>query len=106
MMNRQVKYIIGKSQIQGNGVIATKNINQWEAIDIGIDYWLIFIPYVTQHFGSLINHSRNANTYLSYINGKYYVVANKHIRRGDEITINYDHCPWFIEGSKPWYKNR
>ena len=105
-MNQQVKYRIGKSNIQGQGVIATQNIKPGEIIGIGIDYWLYFIPYVTRYFGSWMNHSRNSNTQLLYLNNKYYVVAQKLIKKGEEITINYDYCPWFIEGSKPWYKNR
>ena len=103
-MLRAVKYKIGASQIHGSGVIATDNINKGEMIDVGIDYWLFFLPYVTSYFGSWINHCRNANTQLLYINNKYYIVAIRSINKGSEITVNYDITPWYICGSRSWYK--
>jgi SET domain-containing protein len=103
-MQRQ-KYLIGKSKIHGLGVIAKTNIGEKEIIDVGIDFWVGLFPYVTPDFGSYINHCRNANTKLIYLNNKYYVFSLKKINRGEEITINYDYCPWFIAGSKHWYKD-
>ena len=102
-MSGRMKYHIGSSKIHGNGVIANQNINRGEIIDVGIDYWLNFFPYVTSHFGSWINHCYNANTKLVYVNNKYYIVAQYPIKKGNEITVNYDQTPWYIAGSRPWY---
>ena len=103
-MLRPIKYKISASHIQGSGVIATDYINKGEIIDVGIDYWFYLFPYVTSYCGSWINHCRNANTQLLYINNKYYIVAIRPINKGSEITVNYDTTPWYIDGSRPWYK--
>lgn len=98
------KYSIGKSQIHGVGIISARPIKVNERIDVGIDYYFLLFPYVTEGFGSLINHSHKPNTTLIYEHNKYYVVATANIQKGEEITINYDKCPWFIMRSMPWYK--
>jgi len=98
------KYQIGPSKIHGKGVIALYTINKGEVIDKGIDYWLGFIPHITPDFGSWLNHSNHANTSLNYITDGYYVVATQNIRKGEEITVNYNQAPWYIDGAKPWYK--
>jgi len=100
--NNQKKYTLGKSKIQGSGIIATFPIKENEVIDIGIDYWLGLIPYVTQ-FGSWLNHCDNANTQLVYF-GKYYIVTKRPIKKGEELTVNYDTAPWYVERSRSWYK--
>ena len=98
------KYKIGSSIIHGQGVIAAHDIRAGDIIDIGIDYHYGLFPYVTPYFGSWLNHCQHANSKLAYLLNKYYVMAIIDIRRGTEITINYDHTPWYIEGSKPKYK--
>lgn len=98
-----VNYIIKKSNIEGNGIFTTNKIIKNTEIDIGIDFKLYFIPIITSHFGSWINHSYHPNTYLKYTNGKYYVVANTNIPKNTEITLNYNNTPWYIENARSYY---
>jgi SET domain-containing protein len=98
-----MKYTFRKSNIHGIGAFAKVNLDKNEPIDIGIDFILYFIPYVTE-FGSKINHNYTPNCRLEYIDGKWYVVAKDKIQRGTEITLNYSDTPWFILGPEPHYK--
>ena len=101
-----IMYRIGQSQIHGRGVIATRPMQAHQPIDMAIEYQLGFLPFVTYHFGSYINHSSTPNTYLRYVEqpAGYAVVTSKPIHQGEELTINYDQCPWYVMGSLPWYK--
>ena len=92
-------YYIAKSNIHGVGVMSNYNVLYNQIIDVGITYILGIIPQVTE-FGSYINHSFAPNCYLYYIDGQYYVVANRFIYRHEEITVDYDMCPYFIKGSE------
>lgn len=51
----------------------------------------------------MINHSGDPNAELSYSRGRYYLVANKGIPAGEEITMNYNETPPFIEKAKKYY---
>jgi SET domain-containing protein len=99
-------YRIDQSKIQGQGVIANRPIKVNQLIDMGIQYQYGFLPYVTPHFGSYINHSSNPNTRLLYLNQPHgHAVISLHpIRVNEEVTIDYNKCPWYIMGSLPWYK--
>ena len=95
-------YYIGRSNIEGFGVISNYEFQSNQIIDIGIDY-LWFIPIITPHFGSYINHSYTPNAHLVYLKGKYCVVASVPIRKNEEISLDYRMTPWFVEGPKYWY---
>lgn len=99
-----IRYYIDQSSIHGKGVFAKMYFHQDQPIDIGIDYHFGIIPFVTSNFGTMINHSWNANSYLYFDNGKYYVLAKHDIQPGDEITIDYRDTPWFILGPNPNFK--
>lgn len=96
------KYDIRNSKIHGKGVFAINDIEP-SAIHEGIVFkW--GIPQVTK-FGSMINHSYKPNTHLEKINGKYYLVNNKKINKGDEITVDYSNTPWYIQRPNPKWKS-
>lgn len=98
-------YYIDKSSIHGNGIFVNKDLNKNKPIDVGIDFGILgMIPYVTPSFGSLINHSYQPNTYLKWKNKKWYVVASRNIKKGEEITLDYNNTPWYIKGPEPNYK--
>jgi SET domain-containing protein len=105
-------FYIGRSTIHGKGVLAKQDIVKGTFIDSAIVIKSLLSELVnyeiTQHFGKYLNHSkRNANIVLKYKNRIFYAVANKHIKKDSEILIDYDGptIPFFIEGSKPHYKD-
>lgn len=104
-MNNKSKYKISKSNIHGMGVHANKNIRVNEVIGIAITFDYYIIPRITQDLGVWINHSYNPTSYLVYDknSSNYLLVSSKNMRRGDEITVNYNDTPWFIKKPEPWY---
>ena len=103
---KTVKYKIGKSRIQGEGIFAKDLIKKNELIDIAIIENNNRLGEITP-FGKKINHcSKKYNTILEKVGNSYYVIAIKNIKPGKEITISYDHetIPYYIERSKKFYK--
>jgi len=99
-------YYIADSQIQGQGVFLGRNFQSDEPIDLGIKFQLGIIPQVTPHFGSLINHSWEPNTYLKWDGqqGGHLVCAKKKLSKNAEITLDYRETPWYILGPKSTWK--
>ena len=96
-----------KSKIHGLGIFLKKKINKNKLIGLGIYYNFLNIPFVTEKFGSLINHSKDPNCFLKYdINKKVYnVYSLKLIKKNEEITLNYNDLPWFCCGPDPKWNN-
>lgn len=99
-----IMYYIGNSNIHGKGIFLSKKIKKDTPIDIGIGFQFFLLPYVTEMFGSLINHSYRANCYLKYTGGAYYVVSKVDIDRDSEITLDYRNTPWYISKPDPKWK--
>ena len=98
------KFYLSPSKIHGDGVYANKDLRKNEDIDIGIDFYLGgLLPFVTDHFGSWINHSYSPNCYLKYKSGKWYVVASKLIPKDQEVLLDYRKTPWYIAGPEAHY---
>jgi|SRR5579871_6305106 len=112
------KYYIDDSKIHGKGVMAAKNLSKDEIVDLGIGFNTFSLPYVTPEFGSFINHSYTPTTYLWYYDGidninktdqhdikdsGWYVRAIRNLKPGQEITLNYNNTPWYIEKALPHY---
>lgn len=101
------KYYIAKSSIHGKGLFSRTLVPKHHPIGIVVYYKWWFYPQIT-YMGSHINHSKsNYNSKLVYFNSKYYLVATRDIEPNEEILANYDgeDVPWFIDGSKPSYKD-
>jgi len=105
MSTSQKKYKIKKSNIHGKGVFPKNTIQKNETVGVGIYFNFLGIPQITTGFGSMINHSYKPSSRLVYSSKKkvYNVVANKTLSNQDEITVNYNKTPWFIDRPKPWY---
>lgn len=96
---------IAPSGIHGNGIFANRDIHKKHLIGVGIYYFFI-MPIITEDFGKWINHSYKPNSVVHYNekNNKYYIAAIKDIVKDEEITINYNHTPWFIKKAERHYK--
>jgi SET domain-containing protein len=104
------KYTIGSSNIHGQGVICTEQIQSGENIDLALSRNPSTNEIIiTPDFGQFINHKKESNTNLSLVHEDglevYYLVANKTINAKEEIVCNYDgeDIPSFIQGSYPHY---
>ena len=94
------KYIIAKSKIHGNGIIANKNILKDTKIETAI-----INKYITPYFGRKINHCElNNNTYLKKEGNSYYIYAKRNIMKGEELTVDYNNTPAFIKKPKNNFK--
>lgn len=93
---------LAPSNIHGTGVFALKNFKRRNIIGIGIFYILYYIPQITNDLGRWLNHSYNPNCVLYYHekSNNYLIVAIREILKNDEITINYNHTPWYIRGAE------
>ena len=57
------------------------------------------------HYGKHINHQKEPNTKLKEENGEYNIYSIKPIKKGEELTTDYDDTPSFISKSNPeWNK--
>jgi SET domain-containing protein len=95
-------YRIDKSNINGQGVIATEKINKDEIVDVAI-YFYYFFPVITEHIGKYVNHQKDNNCELHYENKRYFFKTCKDIYPEEELTMDYNKTPWYIMKSMPWY---
>lgn len=95
---------IGPSKIHGQGVIASRSLAPGSLVGVGIGYRMGLFPSVTSDFGAWINHSYHPSACLMFLNGLHWVVANKAIEPGEEITVDYRRTPWYIKGPESHYK--
>jgi hypothetical protein len=103
-MSTTQNFYLADSQIHGKGTWASRTLKPGDQIDVGIDYALGLLPYVTEYFGRYINHSWYPNSHLEYIDNKYYLVATKTIPKNTEITMDYRMTPWYIVPPDPKWK--
>jgi len=120
-----MKVAVKKSKLHGKGVFAAKNIDTKEIIEFcetiiipkeEIDdlnktnlgnyhfSWVGGNSVIALGNGSLYNHSYkpNARYVKEYREGKLKFVAIKNIRKGEEITVNYNGSPESKE--KVWFE--
>lgn len=104
-------FTIGKSQIEGKGVFANKDLSPNEYIgdvvtNVGNtkEGWFDF--KITDNLGKWINHQSNPknNSKLVKEGNKYVLRPLTKIYKGEEITIDYDLNPSFLAKSEKDYK--
>jgi SET domain-containing protein len=102
---------ISKSKIHGKGVFSTHHLQKGESVGEAIVYewWGPFpIPVITNELGVWINHSYHPNTILEWrsMDGRpkvWHLVTLEPVAAGEELTVDYEHTPWYIEGARPHY---
>jgi SET domain-containing protein len=98
-INYQESFEIRKSQVEGVGVFAIKNHKPNEKLFLGI----YSDKKIEPNLGGKINHcpstSKKHNSRIEKIGDEWFVISNKDILKGEEITTDYNNTPYFI--SKP-----
>ncbi|NDD83697.1 SET domain-containing protein-lysine N-methyltransferase [bacterium] len=92
-------WTISNSNIHGKGVFLNCDVPDKSIIDIAVGKF-----FIVTEFGSKINHSNSPNCELKELNDIFIVVSCKSIRKGEEITLNYDKNPNFLQYSEAHYK--
>ena len=77
-------YKIGESKIHGKGLIAIKDLVAGDLI--GLSH---VNNEATPEVGKFHNHSDDANTVNVEVENERYLVVEKPIKKGEEITVNY-----------------
>ena len=97
------KFVIDNSDIDGQGVIASQNINKGELIGTAITNEDAVkaekgIQYDTRtRLGRKLNHKDKENAIQKSENNALNVYAKDNISEGEEITINYITAPDYID---------
>jgi SET domain-containing protein len=97
------KFVIDKSDIDGQGVIASKSIKKGEFIGTAItDESGVKAKKGVQHdtrtrLGQKLNHQDKENAIQKSENNALNVYAKNNISEGEEITINYINAPDYID---------
>ncbi len=87
--NGTKKYKVGKSKIEGKGALANKNIKAGDTIGVAHEILNPYTDYDFTDLGKSHNHSDNPTAHNVLIGNKRYLVANKNLRPGEEITTDY-----------------
>ena len=83
-----MKYKVGKSKIEGEGLFTSKALKENELIGLA---HLNNEP--TEVVGKYHNHSDNPNAYSVKIKNKRFIYALRDLKPGEEITVDYTKQP-------------
>ena len=102
------KFNVSKSNIEGVGVIASKSIKKGELIGTAIDDEA-GVKSSTQLdtrtiLGRSLNHQDGENAIQKSEDNSLNVYAKKSIKKGEEITINYNNAPSYVTKNTEGYK--
>ena len=102
------KFKVDKSNIDGLGAIADQDIKKGEFIGVAIDddTRIESIPQFDTRtiLGRYLNHQDSQNAIQKQENDSLNVYANKNIKKGEEITINYNDAPDYVSKDTSNYK--
>ena len=101
-MDGEVKYSIQPSAIHGVGVVATVPIAANENIGVAVTMDAYSVG-ITDDLGRYINHSYKPNGRLLMSGGNLNLVTTQPIAANEEVTVDYNYLPWFLERAKAGY---
>lgn len=79
---------IKESNIEGLGLFATEDIKQ--GVNLGMSHVMTSDGSISRTpLGGFYNHSDMPNCYKIRIFSKYYLIVEKNIKKGEELTCNY-----------------
>ena len=100
------KFAIDRSNIDGLGVIASKNIKKGEFIGTAVTNESSMLGekgiYCDTRtiLGQKMNHQDNENTMQRSENNALNIYAKNNIRENEEITVNYINLPDYVDKSQ------
>jgi SET domain-containing protein len=95
--NDSINFTLKKSDIAGNGIFSNKFRYKGEVLFKAAGKNKISV------IGSKVNHCWNPNSKLVNISNSWWLVADKNIEKGEEVTANYNNSPSFIKKpNKSW----
>tara|TARA_R100001244_G_C5094492_1_gene117232 strand:- start:172 stop:540 length:369 start_codon:yes stop_codon:yes gene_type:complete len=93
------KFDVKDSKIHGKGNFAKEDIKKGELIGTNVHDGGTNPP-VTGNWTTLAqntNHQDNNNAVLKQDSDDYNLYAEKNIKSGDEITMDYKNTPWWVD---------
>ena len=108
------KFSVKKSDINGKGVFATKNLKKGELVGIAVTDESALKPITDMKdfrdartkLGKYLNHQNNHNASLKSENNTLNIYTNSPIKKGDEITVNYKKGPNYVDGDVTGFKEK
>ena len=105
------KYNVRKSDIQGKGVFASKNLKKGELVGMAVTDEEALKPTLPQRdartkLGKYLNHQNKHNASLKSENNTLNIYAKSAINKGDEVTVNYKKGPNYIDGDLTGFKEK
>jgi len=95
-------YYFGDSKIHGTGTFASIDIPANEIVG---NAFLYKDKKLSQtELGSNINHQFNSNSLLKKDKNGYNLYSTKDIKKGSEVTANYEEAPDFIDKNTKGFK--
>jgi len=105
MKEPEKKYYIDKSDIQGQGVFAKKDLKKGEIIGLLHVIKKLGSDYDFTELGRLHNHSDSPTCHNVLINNKRFLVASKDLKKGQELTTDYTLQPDLEQPRPEWKLN-
>ena len=105
------KYKIKKSDINGKGVFAFKNFEKGELVGLAVTDEEALKPSSTfrdarTELGRYLNHQNKENATLKSENNTLNTYAKSTIKKGEEITVNYQKGPNYVDGDLTGFKEK
>ena len=105
------KFNVKKSDINGKGVFASKNLKKGELIGTAVTDEEALKPTLPQRdartkLGKYLNHQNKHNATLKSENNTLNIYTKSDISEGDEITVNYKKGPNYIDGDLTGFKEK
>ena len=99
------KYYVDKSDIQGQGVFANKDLKEGEIIGLLHVIKKLGWDYDFTELGEMHNHSDNPTCHNLLMGNKRFLVASKDLKKGEELTTDYTLQPDLEQPKENWNIN-
>ena len=105
------KFVVKESDINGKGVFASKDFKKGELVGIAVTDEEAVKPSpvfrdARTELGKYLNHQNKENAALKSENNTLNIYTKSPIKKGEEITVNYQKGPNYIDGDLKGFKEK